>query len=615
MAGNVPGDDERPNDPAGHTIADHLYGDVFDHEHGPDADHDHDDVDFGPLEENPIWISDNVQLTSVGMDIGSSGTQVIFSRVLMRRISEELTSRYIVAERETLYQSPVSLTPYRSDTRIDEAALGAIIDEAYAAARMSPDAVDTGVVILTGEALRRENSEAIAGILAEQGGEFVCASAGHHMESRLAAYGSGAARLSYETGQRILNVDIGGGTTKLAIVEKGTPTVTAAIHIGGRLQVTALDGKITRLDPAGRHHAERAGFAWALGDRAAPEDLDRVAELMARTLAEALGPAPSDAVMQLYLTDPITDFGRIDGIMVSGGVGEYVYGRETRDFGDMGLRLGHAVRDAFARLDIPLLPAAACIRATALGASEYTVQLSGNTSFVSHPGNLLPRRNLQVVRPLLPESMQGASPGLIARAIRDHLVAFDLDAARADFALALSWSEKPDYPLLRILAEGIRDGLSERIAAALPIYLMLDGDIAMTLGRILAEELGIASDLLVIDSVQLWDFDFIDLGRIRLPSHTVPVTIKSLVFNEDPRAMRPYQRLHHRSGTASGDGSSHGHGHSHHHHGTHSHGPHSHTHDHHDHGDHGHGIHRHSHEPGEEMAPPGHEKSDDVVPR
>src|SRR5690242_12480485 len=123
--------------PQGHTLADHRYGDTLDHEHGPDADHDHDTFD-GPLEENPIWIQDNVILTSVGMDIGSSGTQVIFSRVHMRRLGEDLTSRYIVVKRETLYESPVSLTPYRSDTRIDEATLGSIIDEAYGAARLSP---------------------------------------------------------------------------------------------------------------------------------------------------------------------------------------------------------------------------------------------------------------------------------------------------------------------------------------------------------------------------------------------------------------------------------------------------------------------------------------------
>src|SRR5262245_27231724 len=139
-------DEKRSN---GHTLADHLYGDDLAHEHGPDADHDHDVVD-GPLEENPIWIADHVTLTSVGMDIGSSGTQVIFSRIYMGRMGEDLTSRYIVTRREALYQSPVALTPYRSETRIDDGVLGRIIDEAYAEARLAPQDIDTGAVILTG---------------------------------------------------------------------------------------------------------------------------------------------------------------------------------------------------------------------------------------------------------------------------------------------------------------------------------------------------------------------------------------------------------------------------------------------------------------------------------
>lgn len=572
MAGS--GSGPEPGTRARHTVADHAYGDALDHEHGPDSDHDHDSLEgLGPLEENPIWIADNVLLTSVGMDIGSSGTQVIFSRVHMRRIGEDLTSRYIVARRETLYQSPVSLTPYRSDARIDEAALGAIIDEAYAGARLVPAAIDTGVVILTGEALRRENAEAIARILAEQGGEFVCATAGHHMEAMLAAYGSGAARASHDRAARLLNVDIGGGTTKLAIVDRGVVVATAAIHIGGRLQVTDAAGKITRLDPAGRHHALAAGFDWRVGETVQPADLDRVAERMAATLVDALGNAPSAAVRALYLTDPIADFGGIDGVMVSGGVGEFVYGREDRDFGDMGRRLGHALGARLAALPWPLLPAGACIRATALGASEYTIQLSGNTSYISHPGRLLPRRNVQVLRPDLPLG-DSIDPAAVAAAIGAHFVAFDLAGAEGDVALALRWSGHPDYRRLRAFAEGIRRALAARIDKGLPLYLTLDGDVAMSLGRILAEELGIRNDLLVIDGVELRDFDYIDLGKIRLPSRTVPVTIKSLLFSEDPRAGRPRQRIHH----------PHTHDHSHRH-------DHGHDHDH----DHDHGHHHHHH--------------------
>src|SRR6516162_7592193 len=311
-----------------HTVADHLFGQDVVHEHDGDADHDHDHFEFDSderLEENPIWIQDHVTLVTVGIDIGSSGTQVIFSRINLRRYGEDLTSRYYVVSRETLFQSPVALTPYASDERIDDTALGAIIDGAYAAAGIRPEEIDTGVVILTGEALRRENAEAIAALLAEQRGDFVTATAGHHMESMLAAYGSGASKVSYDNDQRLLNIDIGGGTTKLGIVENGNVTATAALHIGGRLQVVDDIGRIVRLDPAGKFHPRAAGFHWNRGAVLLPAQLDRLAQSMADLLVAALTQRPlPHAIEHLYLTDPIVDFGRIDGVMFSGGVGEYV---------------------------------------------------------------------------------------------------------------------------------------------------------------------------------------------------------------------------------------------------------------------------------------------------
>ena len=563
------GEDKKP---AGHTLTDHLYGQNLVHEHGDDADHDHDhdfDDDDGPLEDNPLWRQDNVSLMTVGIDIGSSGTQVIFSRVNLRRLAEDLTSRYYVVSRETLFQSPVALTPYQSEERIDDAKLGAIIDDAYAAAKLTPDKIDTGVVILTGEALRRENAQGIAKILSEQGGEFVTATAGHHMESMLAAYGSGAARVSSDEGKRILNIDIGGGTTKLGLVEKGKVIATAAVHIGGRLQVVE-NGKIVRLDPAGKHHAKRAGFSWNRGDAIDPADMQKVADVMADTLVAAVAarPLPHD-VEHLYLTDPILELGHIDGIMFSGGVAEYIYEREDRDFGDMGPRLGRAVR---ARIEQgafpwPVLPAGECIRATALGASEYSVQLSGNTSYISAPGALLPRRNLQV---LLPPFVceETIDPDKLAKAIRGHMTAFDVVGIDREIALALRWTGLPSYERLAAFAEGIKRGLSDRLAKKQPLFIMLDGDVAQTLGAILREELGVESEILVIDGVVLWDFDYIDLGRIRMPSYTVPVTIKSLVFSEDPRGPRPHQRLHHHDHDHDHE---HGHEHGHHHHHDHDH--------------------------------------------
>jgi ethanolamine utilization protein EutA len=518
-----------------HTLADHAYGSDLEHSHDDSSDHDHDhdhDVgEAGPIEENALWQADNITLTSVGIDIGSAGTQVIFSRLKMRRMGEDLSSRYFVVGRDTIYESPVALTPYASDVRIDEQAIGKIIDDAYAGAGIHPDAVDTGSVILTGEALRRENAQAIGELIAEIGGEFVCAAAGHHMEAMLAAYGSGAAKRSHDEDCHILNVDIGGGTTKLAVVAHGQVGETAAIHIGGRL-IVVDEGRITRMDPQGAKLAKAAGFKWQLGSSVTSADLDRLTDW----LADALLAAVTQPRKDLYLTEPLANLHGIAGVMFSGGVAEYVYDREGRDFGDLGKRLGHAIRkrvDA-GRLPWHLLPAGECIRATAFGASEYSVQLSGNTVYVSQPGELLPRKNLQVIQPSV--TLRGKLDAKkLARAVAEHFEAFDVVEGDAEVALAFRWQGEPTFERLSAFARAIRLSLPRTIKQRKPIYLILEGDVAQTVGAILKEDFKLASDVLVLDGIALRDFDYIDLGRIRLPSNTVPVTIKSLVFSQDPR--------------------------------------------------------------------------------
>ena len=555
-----------------HTLEDHLLGmdPMHSHEDG-EADHDHDDVggDYDPTSTS-LWLQDNLSLLSVGIDIGSAGTQIIFSRVHLRRLSEELTSRYFVVGRETVHQSPVELTPYSSEDRIDDQAVGRIVDEAYAAARAHPDDIDTGAVILTGEALRRDNAKAIADVLAEVAGEFVCATAGHHMEAMLAAYGSGAAEASHQQNAVILNIDIGGGTTKLALVENGEVVHTAALHLGGRLAVVDRDGRLSRLDPAGARLAGMAGRHWTLGGPASEEDVAEVAEWMADALVTALtqDPAP-EPVASLWLTEPLGVIGGISGVMFSGGVGEYVYGREERDFGDLGRRFGRAIRQRIdaGRFPLTLLPAGECIRATALGASEYSVQLSGNTIYLSSPGELLPRKNLQVLQPRVPlgDTVDSAA---IASAVHDHLHRFDVVEGESEVALALRWRGAPSYARLAGLARGIVDALPRTIAQNKPLFLIFDGDIAQTMGAIIKEEFAVASAVLALDGIALWDFDYIDLGRVRMPSFTVPVTIKSLVFSADPRM----PHAHHSHGHHHHAGHHHHHpGHPHHHAGGHSH--------------------------------------------
>ena len=513
-----------------HSLGDHRFGALSAHEHGEgEFDHDHDE-DFLPPDSKSL---ESVALISMGLDVGSSGTQVVFTRLEMRGPGEHRALRRQAKARETLYMSPVALTPLGADDRIDEDRLWAIVSRAFEEAGLTPDDIETGVVILTGAAAARTNAQAIAHRIAEEVGELVCAAAGDHMEAMLAAYGSGAVAASAQgAGRRILNIDIGGATTKFALADNGRVIATAALQIGGRLMAVDVDNTITRLDPAGADHAARSAVAWRKGDKARPEDMARVAQGMAQGLVAALVERPLSAeVAALFVTEPIGDFGAIDEVMVSGGVAEYVYGREKRDFGDLGWRLGRAFRKLLddGALPWPLAAPGECIRATALGASEHSVQISGQTIYISDHAALLPRRNLQVIQPDFVFG-ERVDAGALARAIHQRRGAFGLSDAASSFALAFRWRGSPDYDRLRAFAEGVLAGMADRVETGAPIYLMLEGDAAQSLGAILAQDLASPCDLLVIDGIVLRDFDFVDIGRLRLPSNTVPVTIKSLLF-------------------------------------------------------------------------------------
>ena len=492
-------------------------------------DHDHDEREE---EEHPLSKLDIITLTSVGIDVGTATSQIIFSRLVLRRLGRELSSRFVVTERKTLYLSPVHFTPYAAGRgRIDDQALGLLVDAAYQEAGLTSQDVDTGAIILTGEAIRRDNARAIADLFATQRGNFVCASAGHNFEALLAAHGSGAVALSAERQCRILNVDIGGGTTKLAVVERGRVLSTAAFHVGGRLLAADNNGAITVLEPGGQSLARQAGFEWKIGDQVAPEKIERLADHMARavlSLARDENPAPE--LEKLWLTPPLSGPKSYDAVIFSGGVGEYVYGRESKSFGDLGAPLGKALRRYANNGAIawPLAPARECIRATVTGAAQHTVQVSGNTIYRSND-ELLPRKNLQVLRPAVDLSGE-IDATTVAQEILSHFQLFDLEEGKAEVALVFHWGGPPTAIRIAAFCRGLLEGLPDTLRSGRSIYLVFVHDLAGLVGTVLKQEFGLENDILCIDGVTLRDFDFIDLGNVLEPSGTVPVTIKSLVF-------------------------------------------------------------------------------------
>src|SRR5438034_10768738 len=238
------------------------------------------DLEFEHLHVSPddvavnevAWAADNVELTTVGIDIGSSTSHLMFARVHLQRLSTALSSRFVVVERKILWQSPILLTPYRPDYTIDVDDLAGLVGGCYASAGIERETVDSGAVILTGEALKRRNARAIADLFSEEAGKFVCASAGHHMECQMAAHGSGAVALARGHNATLLNVDIGGGTTKLTLIEKGRILATLALAVGGRLLVEDARRGLVRIEDPAREVAASLGIELKSGEPLKPDD-------------------------------------------------------------------------------------------------------------------------------------------------------------------------------------------------------------------------------------------------------------------------------------------------------------------------------------------------------
>jgi ethanolamine utilization protein EutA len=469
---------------------------------------------------------DEIRLVSVGVDIGSSTSHLVFSRLVLER----LDNRYVVAEREVLHESEVLLTPYADDLTIDAERLGAFIQHQYELAGQDPDAIDTGALILTGVAVRRRNARAIAELFASQAGKFVAVSAGDGLETTLAAFGSGAAALSIREGARVMNVDIGGGTSKIAVCDGGEVVDMTAVDIGARIICFDEAGRVSRLEEAGRLFAAELGIEVSLG-QAIPEGLRRrIVDRMAERLLEAMAVRPlSSRTESLLRLPPLSGKHRPDILTFSGGVAEYIHGREARAFGDLGPLLAQAVQTRVADWVPQVELSIEGIRATVVGASQYTIQVSGSTIFVT-PLDALPLRNIPVITPDLPLDDEVLPVEAIADAIRFSLRRLDLHTGDQPVALCYRWAGSATFARLDAFCRGVTAGMSEILGRGLPLVLVGEGDIGGLIGIHCHEEARLPNPVISIDGIVLKDFDFIDIGALMEVSGSVPVVIKSLVF-------------------------------------------------------------------------------------
>src|ERR1700728_322866 len=271
-----------------------------------------------------IWDQDNVSFKTVGIDIGSSTSHLLFAKIALQRQSQGLSSRFVVVAREIVWRSPILLTPFLSDGTIDALALGEFIRRCYGDAGFTQDEIDSGAVILTGEAIKRTNARAIDELFAAEAGKFVCATAGHKLESRLAAHGSGAVALSKARDTCLLHVDVGGGTTKLALIDRGTIIGLCAFAVGGRLVATDAAGAWTRIDQSAQLVADDLGLEISPQILADEVVRRRIVQRLATVATDVITGAPLDPLgNSLLVTDPLPRTAMPTALTFSGGVAEY----------------------------------------------------------------------------------------------------------------------------------------------------------------------------------------------------------------------------------------------------------------------------------------------------
>lgn len=469
---------------------------------------------------------DEIKLTSVGVDIGSSTSHLVFSRLELKQEG----TRYVVKSRTVLNESEILITPYVDDTRIDVEALEDFINRQYKRANLKREDIDTGALILTGVAVRRRNARAIAELFAQEAGRFVAVSAGDGLEATMAAHGSGAVTQSAKLDGVVLNIDVGGGTSKFAICSRGKVQEVTAIDVGARLAALNDGGAVVRVEEAGRQHAAAVGLTLAVGQKLSADDSRRMVSVMADRLFELLRPDTlSPETTALMRLPPLSYRGPIDAITFSGGVSEFIYGHESTSFGDLGPLLAQEIKERAERLGIPIVEPTARIRATVIGASQYTIQVSGNTIFIT-PAEAVPVRNVPVVAPDFPFDGDEIDRSDVKEAVLSALRRLDLQKAKQPVAVAFHWEGSATFARLQAFCSGLTDGLREILDKGHPLTLVNDGDIGGILGLHFKEEMEIGNPIISIDGIALNEFDFIDIGALILSSGSVPVVIKTLIF-------------------------------------------------------------------------------------
>lgn len=458
------------------------------------------------------------ELISVGIDIGTSTTQLVFSKLFVENTASNFSVPKIsITNKQIAYKSKIYFTPLINQNTIDCNAIKTIIENEYYRAGVQKEKIDTGAVIITGETARKENAQEVLQILSGFAGDFVVATAGPDLESIISGKGAGACEYSKLHKANVLNIDVGGGTSNFALFHNGDVVDTGCMDIGGRMIKTDDNHRITYISPK----ISEISPELKIGAEINEETIYPTIEKMVTALSEGANINKRGKLFELFVTNKGIDVNhKIDYISFSGGVSDYIYNQEYDElykYGDIGVMLGKSIFNSPLTKQYKLINASETIRATVVGAGTHTTEISGST--ISYTKDVLPLKNLPVLK--LTEDDEKN----IAYAITQKLKWYTTNEDAEKIAIAFKATRPPTFEEIKKYADGI---LSSSIGIS-PLVIVTENDIAKVLGQTLKSKSNVP--IVCIDGISLANGDYIDIGKPVADGAVLPVVIKTLVFS------------------------------------------------------------------------------------
>ncbi|HBI2072634.1 TPA: ethanolamine ammonia-lyase reactivating factor EutA [Enterococcus faecalis] len=469
-------------------------------------------------------------LLTVGIDLGTSTTQLVLSELTVENFASAFTvPRISISDKKVIYRSDIIFTPLLNQSEIDAEPIKAFVAEQYRQAGIHKQDIQMGAVIITGETARKSNANNVLRALSGYAGDFVVATAGPDLESIIAGKGAGAQTYSETKRKPVVNLDIGGGTTNLAVFKDGEVIDTACFDIGGRLIKLDQQQKITYIAPKIQEIINKKGLTLHLGDQATEQNLLPIISELVAVLENSIGLGTQSPFYQLLVTNhPLRKGEELPIVTFSGGVADCLNTTSTNLFkyGDIGLLLGKYLRKSLIFSEKEVLESAETIRATVVGAGSHTAEISGST--IAYREQILPVKNIPILK--LAQEDETLTVTELGQRIQEKLNWHRIEET-PQIALAIRGMSNPTFADIQRYGQGIVEGLASLVAEQIPIIVMVDEDMAKALGHALSAHLPKDYPFICLDSVKVENGDYVDIGFPVAEGAVLPVIVKTLVFN------------------------------------------------------------------------------------